>query len=259
MIRRAPPLAWLLGLVLAVGSQVPIVVAEETIYPEGAEGGRQLAAKLRANQPAEDSHWDGTLQIKSKDRKKLSIPVTCQTQTTTSNWTVTYTTTETNGIGTKKLVVIHAGEAPNQYFYARAAAGAALGEPKPISPIEADVALGGSDFWLSDLGFEFYHWPEQRVRKDLGSIHRSRGVHVLESVNPHPMPGGYGRVVTFIDKESEAPIEATAYAADGKTKLKEFSLGAVTKIKDHYELKDMEISNRKTGSTTTLLFDLKTK
>ena len=259
MIRRAPPFGWLLTLVITAASQLSRLVAQETIYPEGTEGGQQLAAKLRSNQPAENSQWDGTLQIKSRDHKKVSIPVICQTQTTSSNWMVTYVTNETNGVGAEKLVVIHAGDATNQYFYARTPAGTVLGELKPISAAEADMALGGSDFWLSDLGFEFYHWPEQRVRKDLGSVHRSRGVHVLESVNPHPAPGGYGRVVTFIDKESEAPIEASAYAADGKTKLKEFSLGAVTRINGHYELKDMEISNRKTGSTTTLLFDLKTK
>ena len=246
-------------VLLALAWPQQFLSAQENIYPEGAEGGQQLAAKLRANQPAEDSHWDGTLQITGHNHKMISVPVVCTTLTTVSNWTVTYVTTETNGAGAEKLVVIHAGEAPNQYLYAQAAAGAALGEPKPVSAADADVALGGSDFWLSDLGFEFYHWPEQRVRKDLGSVRRSRGVHVLESVNPHPTPGGYGRVVTFIDKESEAPIEASAYAADGKTKLKEFSLGSVTKINGHYELKDMEISNRKAGSHTTLLFDLKTK
>jgi hypothetical protein len=244
---------------LAVALFDSVLPAQETIYPEGAEGGRQLAAKLRANQPAEDSKWDGTLQIHGRDHKTVNVPVVCQTMTTSSNWTVTYVTAETNGLGAEKLVVIHAGDAPNQYLYARAAAGAMPGKLKPLTAADADVPLGGSDFWLSDLGFEFYHWPEQRVRKDLGSVHRSRGVHVLESVNPHPAPGGYGRVVTYIDKESEAPIEATAYAADGRTKLKEFSLGAVTKINGHYELKDMEISNRKTGSRTTLLFDLKTK
>lgn len=233
--------------------------AQETIYPEGPEGGKELSARLRANQPAENSRWDGTFLITGRDHKTVSIPVVCQTQTTSSNWSATYTTTATNGINAEELVVIHAGDAPNQYLFARAGEGGTMGELKPVAAQDLDRPFAGSDFWLSDLGFQFYHWPVQRVRKDLGSVHRSRGVHVLESVNPNPPTDGYGRVVAYIDKESEAPIEAAAYAADGKTKLKEFSVGAVKKVHGQYELKDMEISNYKTGSRTKLLFDLKTK
>src|SRR5207244_290627 len=101
------------------------------------------------------------------------IPVTCQTTLTETNWSVIYTTEATASNGMEKLTVVFFTNAPNQYIYARAASSAEpLGEPKTLTGAEADIPLAGSDFWLSDLGFEFYHWPEQIRHK--GEMRRSR-------------------------------------------------------------------------------------
>ena len=140
-----------------------------------------------------------------------SVPVTCTTTLTTTNWSVTYATDATVSNGAEKLTVIFSTNAPNQYIYARALApDAPLGEAKTLSGAEADIPLAGSDFWLSDLGFEFYHWPDQVRLK--GQMHRSRPCFVLQSVNPHPAPGGYARVLTWVDKDSGQPLQAEAGA-----------------------------------------------
>jgi hypothetical protein len=156
------------------------------------------------------------------------------------------------------LTIIHSGTGgPNKYLYAHAAApSAAPGEPKEIETTAADVPFGGSDFWLSDLGFEFYHWPVQNRLK--GEMRRGKPCFVLESINPHPGPGGYARVITWIEKESGAPMEAEAYDA-GKKTWKEFSLGSAKKINGHWELKDMTMDNPKAKSRTHLEFDLSGK
>jgi hypothetical protein len=65
-------------------------------------------------------------------------------------------------------------------------------------------------------------------------------------------------VVTWIEKESGAPIQAEAYGADNKL-LKEFWLGSFKKINGRYELKDMKINNLKTKTRTQLVFDLDSK
>jgi hypothetical protein len=152
------------------------------------------------------------------------------------------------------LTVIFSSNAPNQYIYSRADGPAAQpGAPKNLSGAEANIPLADSDFLLSDLGFEFYHWPDQEQLK--GAVRRGRSCHVLQSTNSSPAPGYYARVVTWIDKESGQPLQAEAYDAKGKL-IKEFELGSVEKVHGHYQVKDLKMYNRQTGSRTYLDFDL---
>jgi Outer membrane lipoprotein-sorting protein len=227
--------------------------AQET-YPTGASAGQELAAALCSMRPAEDANWSGVMKISGRGHQTIAVPVNCRTTLGDSDWSVTYTTGATNGIAAEKLAIHYSTNAPPQYLYSCAASpGAPLGEPKPLTGAEADIALGGSDFWLSDLGFEFYHWPEQNRLK--GEMRRGKPCFVLECVNPHPAAGGYGRVKVWIEKESGAPLQAETYGADGRL-LKDFELGSVRKVNDRYQLKNMEILNRQTGSRTRLIFDL---
>ena len=48
--------------------------------------------------------------------------------------------------------------------------------------------FAGSDFWLCDLGLEFFHWPQQKVLKK--EFHRQCACTVLESTNPNPSADG---------------------------------------------------------------------
>ncbi|MDB6019751.1 MAG: outer rane lipoproteinsorting protein [Pedosphaera sp.] len=224
---------------------------------QGPEAGRALAAELRNLRPAENAEWKGSLNIRGRDRKTTGIPIIGQSVTGEDQWKTIYLTSATGNLGAQQLTVIHTADGSNQYLFAQAPApGAPLGESKALSGAEADIPLAGSDFWLADLGFEFYHWPEQNRLP--GAVRHSRGCYVLESRNPHAKPGGYARVVTWVDKETGGPIEADAYGTDDKL-LKEFSLGSFKKVNGHWELKEMEINNSKTGSRTQLKFDLATK
>jgi hypothetical protein len=115
------------------------------------------------------------------------------------------------------------------------------------------IPFAGSDFWVADLGLEFLHWPTQRLlRKE---IRRGQGCDVLESVNPQPAPGAYSRVVSWVDRDTDGIINAEAYDSKGKL-LKEFAATDIKKVRGQWELKGMEISNRQTGSRTTIEFDL---
>src|SRR5581483_8795027 len=173
--------------------------AEE--YPTGPEAGRALAAELRTMRPEENSKWRGTLKI-SRNHKTVTVPIYCETTLDQSNtaWDVMYLTIATDSMGAEKLTVIFSTNGPNQYILAVAGSpGAPLGAPRQLSGAAANVPLAGSDFWLSDLGLEFYHWPEQDRLK--GEMRRGQPCYVLESTNPQPSPGGYSRVRTWIDKE----------------------------------------------------------
>lgn len=232
------------GLVLLVTAMVlPGIFsagAQEDPYPTGPEAGRKLAAELLTIRPLGTTNTHGLLKILGRNPKTAPVPMDGQVVVTETNWTVTYVTAPTGTNLAEKFTVIFSPDGSNQYFYARAdAPGKPPGEPKPISAEEADIPIGGSDFWLSDLGLEFLHWPDQNRLK--GDISNSRGRYVLVSTNPHPAPGHYSQVKTWIDKEADQPTEAVAYEFGSTNKvMKRFALDTVTKDSSgHYQVKEM--------------------
>src|SRR5205823_8188268 len=99
----------------------------------------------------------------------------------------------------EKLVVVHTNSASNCYLLARA-----LNSDKSFTELapcpQPMTAFAGSDFWLADLGLEFFHWPEQNLKKQ--EMRRGRPCQVLESINPKPSAGGYSRVLCWVDGET---------------------------------------------------------
>jgi hypothetical protein len=163
------------------------------------------------------------------------------------NWLSIYQTTATNN--NVKLTVVHSPNGPNGYRLSENGDKTKLGGNETMTP------FAGSDFWVADLGLEFFHWPEQKILKH--EMRRGRSCKVLESTNPNPSTNGYSRVVSWIDNESDGIVHAEAYDGSGKL-LKEFDPKSFKKVNGQWELQDMEIRNVQTGSRTRLEFDLKT-
>ena len=46
------------------------------------------------------------------------------------------------------------------------------------------IPFANSDFWLGDLGLEFFHWPEQKILPKPTNLVRGRDYTLLESTNP---------------------------------------------------------------------------
>ncbi len=113
-----------------------------------------------------------------------------------------------------------------------------------------------SDFWVADLGLEFFHWPEQKILPKPTNLARGRDYTLLESTNPNPSTNGYSRVLSWIDKETGGPLQAEAYDFNGKL-LKEFMPKSFKKVNGQWALQEMEIRNVQTGSRTRLEFDIK--
>ena len=232
--------ALLLAAILS--SNLSLRAQEDDPYPTGPEAGRQLAAKLRAIKPEESTNWHGVLGIFNRKPKSSPIPLDCQITVGETNWTATYVTAPAGTNLAEKFTVVFSTNGPNEYFYARATVpGQSPGETKQLFGAAADIPIGGSDFWLSDLGLEFLHWPDQLRLK--GEMRSSRPCYVLVSTNPHPVPGGYSRVKTWIEKESGQPLIAEAFRFDNANKvMKSFSLDKVTNVNGHYQVKELEIT-----------------
>ena len=181
------------------------------------------------------------------------MPLTFRISIGQTNWQTIYEASATSKSPAQKLVIVHAPGKPNEYLFSKASRpGEPAGRPVRLTQEQTAAPFAGSDFWLSDLGLEFFYWPMQRLIKT--EMRKSQVAKVLESVNPQANHG-YARVVTWLEKESGAPIAAEAYGRDGKL-LKQFSIKSVKKVKGRYQLQEMQITNVKTDSRTRIEYDL---
>jgi hypothetical protein len=221
--------------------------------------GRQLAQQILEQRPAESFTNTGSLEIRGHEDKTTRIPIRFATQVTATNWAGLFEGINTNSGTGDKLLIIHRGFSPNQYAVAHVCQPGltfplldTFGVGHVRSENELMTSFVQSDFWLCDLGLEFFHWPEQKILKH--EMRRGRACKVLESTNPHPSPNGYSRVVSWIDNETLGIVQAEAYDAKGKL-LKEFYPKDFKKVKGQWQVGSMEIDNDQTGSRTRLEFN----
>jgi len=256
-------------LFFAVGAR-----AETTNALSDAEiQGRQLAQNILDNlfEAATGSKVAAILQIRDSQRH-LEIPLTIFTVRVAENtWPITFYQIDwTNRI--EQLSFHPTTNQPISFNYDTNITMLNLFHPaKPLAnnvPTiyaslttnltgnAAMIPFAGSDFWLADLGLEFFHWPEQKLlRKE---VKRSRGCSVLQSTNPNPSTNGYSRVVSWIDNDGGGIVQAFAYDAQGKL-LKEFYPTSLKKVNGQYQIQEMEKINDQTKSRTRLEFDLNKK
>jgi Outer membrane lipoprotein-sorting protein len=210
--------------------------------------GHNLAQQLLEQSPAANFTQNGVLKIRDKERNTTNIPVSFKTQVTGEIWKVAYY--ESNNC----WIIVHQNSQDNRYVFTKK-----ISEEESwpsvsflhLSGNEIMIPFANSDFWIADLGLEFFHWPEQKILKK--ENRRSRGCMILESTNPNPSTNGYSRVVSWIDEETLGIVHAEAY--DFKNKLlKEFDPKSFKKVNGQWELQEMEIDNVQTGSRTRLEF-----
>ncbi len=236
-------------------------VAQTTNMLSDAEiQGRKLAQQLFEQIPATNSTETGVLKIRDGSGKTVEIPIGFRISITETNWKSYYNIRKIidpkeNNPGVTSLVVTHNRNTPNEYQFYEFFSDIKINpvEKEPVGN-QAMVSFAGSDFWLCDLGLEFFHWPQQKVLKK--EIKRSRGCTVLESTNPEPATNAYSRVVSWIDDESDGIVQAEAYDFNGKL-LKEFTPKSFKKVNGQWQVGTMQMENVQTDSRTRLEFDLK--
>jgi len=228
------------------------------IDPAKAEAeGRAMAADLRAQKPTESFTSTATLKMRDAKNKRRELTIQFQTIVTTTNWESLYLVQNTNREDVAPLPVLHADSQPNLYRLVTFTRSTDRREEKvELKGAQAMIPLAGTDFWLADLGLEYFHWPEQRFVNT--SIRLQRNCKVLESRTAGPAAGGYVRVLSWIDAETGALLMAEAYGANGKL-MKVFSLKSFKKVDGNWRLKEMEIRSVEADSRTRLEFDFELK
>jgi hypothetical protein len=223
------------------------------------QAGQELAARLRSTPPAESRAFTGVLKITPRGGPTRVISLTCMIRVPDAAglpaaWETTYRTAATGETPQETLCVRSRAGRPPEYLHARGrAAGGLPDDTWRVTGAQLETPLAGSDFWLCDLGLEFLHWPTQRVVR--AQMMRSRPCRVLESVNAAPTTNGYARVLSWVDNEEGALLQAEAYDRAGKL-VKEFSLGSFKKVDGQWQLQDMRLRHVRAGSRTWLEFDL---
>jgi Outer membrane lipoprotein-sorting protein len=222
--------------------------------------GRQLAQQILEQKPTEEFTQRGILRIRDGLGNVTNIFILFQTRIDAIVWRTVYIARPTtNDEPSVRLEIVHESDKANRYLFYQNTSGLPALIDHSIPKIALDKIrimrpFVNSDFWLADLGLEFFHWPAQKILKK--ENRRGRGCMVLESTNPDPSPNGYLRVVSWIDEESGGIVHAEAFDAQNNL-LKEFDPKSFKKVKGQWELRDMEIRNVQTGSRTRIQFDLK--
>jgi hypothetical protein len=235
--------SWLTVALLLAAFSLPAVTTNDLATAE--REGRELARQLRDARPATGFTNSGTLVIRASKKQRSNLRFKSRVVVTETNWLNFYEATD----GTTNLAtfsVEHQPGAPSRYR---------VDCTNLLAAGQTTLPFAGSDFWLADLGLDFFHWPIQLLTRK--EIKRGESCSVLESRQPKPTNGGYSRVVSWVDNDTGGILLAEAYDAKGKL-LKEFRPTEFEKVNGEWHLREMEMENIQTGSRSTLIFDLKT-
>jgi len=256
-------ISWLsLAAACLVAATSALSATSNGLSDAGVEG-RELARQICDLKPADNYTNTGVLRIFARGRSPERVSVRFETWATSTNWQTAHFAF---GNRTNKsdlppypaaVLIIHRDNQPNEYrVWPISRPATETNEFAVLTGEETMIPFAGSDFWLADLGLDFFHWPAQKVLKH--EIKRSQACKVLESTNPHSSASGYSRVVSWIDNDTLGIVLAEAYDAKGKL-LKEFKPKDFKKVDGQYQGGRLEIRNLRNDSRSRLEFNLEKK
>jgi hypothetical protein len=220
-----------------------------TIDPERAvPEARKLVAAILSRRPETNITNTGSLVVRGRDDVTYQRKIIFSTIPGDDEWWTVYQAPESDPAQSVTLRIAHRPGQPGRYLLEKGQGG----KPRELSRDQLSLPFIASDYSVGDLGLEFFHWEKQRLLKR--EIRKGQSCDVLESVNEKPAPENYSRVVSWIDADSGGIVHADVYDAAGKL-LKQFAPKAIRKVAGQWELKEMEIRNRQTGSNSRIQFD----
>src|SRR4051812_20583594 len=160
---------------------------------EAEREARTIVSEMLAQKPDRNSTNAGSFKIRDEENNKGEFPVDIITYLTPTNWVQVYEARPRQGNGAS-LTIIHTLGKQNLYLLKEL--GQTNTPAKELSGNQTMFPFAGTDFWIADLGYEFLHWPNQRLLKK--QMRNSKFCAVLESVNPNPESNAYSRVVSWI-------------------------------------------------------------
>jgi hypothetical protein len=211
---------------------------------------KKLVAEILSRRVEESNTKLGSLIVRGRDGVDHQRKVIFTTIPGEREWWTVYHAPDADPAQSVTLRIAHRAGQPNRYLLEKGQGS----QPQELTREQLSLPFAQSDYWIGDLGLDFFHWEKQRLLRR--EVRRGQSCDVLESTNEKPVPGGCSRVVSWIDADSGGIVHADAYDAGGKL-LKQFSPKEFRKVAGRWELEEMEIRNRQTGSNSRIQFDLK--
>ena len=216
--------------------------------------GQRLANEMRQTQLLNYDQISGALNTKGRRGQRSSLNLTLRTALNEDERQSVFQAVDPISGQITQLTILRSPNQKPQYFVSEAAKdlttrGTELTNNQVMAPFV------GSNFWIADLGLEFFYWPRQEILRD-ARIKMRKGIscYVLESRQDDQETSGYTRVRSWISRDHGGLIYAEAYGADGK-KIKTFEVSDVEKIDGEWKLKELRIRNEQARSTTNLVFN----
>jgi hypothetical protein len=243
---------WMIaGALLVSGFSVDSTAVEAGARDAEADA---LITEMHSRVPERATAVYGTMRIR-EGRRVTEVPLKYTVVPDAAGWRGIYQTQPAGDRIAEELTIVYRPGEPNTYIHQRHAP-LASGQPEPrtLTGEEAFVPFASSDYWLADLGMEFFHWPMQRLVRDARiTMRKGRACKVIESTNPNPAGTGYSRVVSWVDAEYLVPIYAEAFDQAGK-RFKLFSLKGFKRVNGSWEPKELELANERNDTRTRLEF-----
>lgn len=219
------------------------------------QDGQSLAAELRALQIGIPGDISATLKIRKSGGERVQRQVQKQSIQTEQGWNDLFSVATDDQSNTEWLLIRHRnGESPSYQMANSESIPMSNEDYQPLVKDAVMTPVGGSDFWVADLGLDFLHWPDQRIVPSRITMRKGVACKVLESARPTQSENGYYKVRSWISSEYGGVVYAEAFDTAGQ-KIKIFEVNDVEKIDGQWYLKELRIRNLRDRSTSTLEFN----
>ncbi len=169
--------------------------AETTNVLSAAEiQGRNLARQLCEMHPAGNSTNTGILKIRSKNGESTNLHLNITVTVEEDNYRMDYDVgTNSDDRSIERLIIFKSTIGHPTIYYTSQHVPRAIEsdifDARLLRGNETMIAFAVSDFWICDLGLEFFHWPAQKILKK--EFHRSFGKHESGSVHERLFARGF--------------------------------------------------------------------
>jgi hypothetical protein len=220
------------------------------------ETGQDLALRLRTVMPQAPSTNHAMLKIRGT-HGRTQVPVVVIARPGSVGWSVEYRVGRAGSEpGLQVWTIHHRLDGAPRYERQQPAPSATKTTATTTTATTATVTeaqgletLGDGDFALRELGMEFLHWPDQRLRGR--ELSNGRWCQVLESRSGRP--DGPAVVRSWIDENLGVLLSAEVY--DGRQRrLKQFSITQFREQGDRWSCSVSMVDDRR-GTKTELSFD----
>jgi hypothetical protein len=228
-----------------------------SLHADPIREGQALAKELRSVQLGIPGPINATFKIRKRDGTRVERHVKKHTQKLENGWRDLFQVSKDSNSESEWLWIDHPlGASPH---YKLAVSQELPSDPDSFQSLDSEQAmtpLGGSDFWVIDLGLDFLHWPDQRIFDSKITRRKGVGCKLLESSRPTRSSKGYYKVRSWVSVENGGIVYAEAFDINER-KIKVFEVAGVEKIEGAWYLKGLKIRNIRDKSTSVLEFDNK--